>query len=188
MKINEKLDEKSMNILEGRIINLQPNMLRYVLNQANNGGYLYELLKLMKLEHILFDVNEKKTVNMNKVYILGATKLALNDMSNIFKSYNISNKRICYYDYVKVKNLDAQILKNSNTICAIIVGPVPHSTNNIDGSSSLLAYLKKHEVEDKQFPKVYQLIAKEELLINKTNLSACLKELINEGIIIPDLK
>ena len=84
---------------------------------------------------------------------------------NIARKYGIKENRIEFeLDYARLTNYNFSKLRNSMVYSDVLVGPMPHKVEGIEGFSSFLAMT---EANPEEFPKIIKLESSNELKITK---------------------
>ena len=97
--------------------------------------------------------------------MVGDSRVNKNDLIGIAKKYGIKESRLDFQlDYTRLHNYDFGKLRNSYTYSDVLVGPLPHKVEGIDGFSSFLAMV---EANPEEFPMVIRLETSNELKITK---------------------
>lgn len=112
-----------------------------------------------EIEYSYYDINN------SKILVVGDSRVNKNDLIGIAKSVGIRENRLEFeLDYTRLHNYDFGNLRNSMTYSDVLVGPLPHRVEGIDGYSSFLAMV---EASPEDFPKVIRLESANELKITK---------------------
>lgn len=148
----------------------------------NEAGTLPEFLRNIGYNSgKMFGQKDKKH---QKILIIGETEIKENVIIGIFKKTGISSKRIeLISDYAKVAKHDFSKYIYNEKYASIIIGPTPHSGVYKGKYSSIIVRLEKME----GFPPVVRLNANKRLKVTNSNLTLCLEELIERGIVLQDL-
>ncbi len=147
IKLSEKIYEKILHevaqaFAENKISEL---LIKYGLNE--------------EIEYAYYDINN------SKILVVGDSRVSKDDLIGIAKKYGISSNRFEFeLDYKRLHNYDFGKLRNSLTYSDVLVGPLPHKTEGIEGFSSFLAMIDNNPGE---FPKVTRLETSNELKITK---------------------
>lgn len=131
--------------------------------EANTENRINEVLikygLVDEIEYPCYDINN------GKILIVGDSRVNKNDLIGIAKKYGIKESRLEFQlDYTRLHNFDFGKLRNSYTYSDVLVGPLPHKVEGIDGFSSFLAMVESNPEE---FPIVIRLEASNELKITK---------------------
>ena len=131
--------------------------------EASQNNSINELLKKYgledEIEYSYYDLNN------SKILVVGDSRVSKDDLTAIAKKYGIRDNRLEFeIDYTRLHNYNFGNLKNSMTYSDVLVGPLPHKVEGIDGFSSFLAMV---ETCPEEFPKVIKLEASNELKITK---------------------
>lgn len=112
-----------------------------------------------EIEYSYYDINN------SKILVVGDSRVNKNDLIGIAKSIGIRENRLEFeLDYTRLHNYDFGNLRNSMTYSDVLVGPLPHRVEGIDGYSSFLAMV---EANPEDFPKIIRLESANELKITK---------------------
>lgn len=104
-------------------------------------------------------------ISNGKILVVGDSRVSKSDLIGIAKQYGIKESRIDFQlDYTRLHNYDFGNLRNSMTYSDVLVGPLPHKVEGIDGFSSFLAMVDSNPSE---FPMVTRLESSNELKITK---------------------
>lgn len=147
VKLSEKIYQKVLQEVtqasaENRIDEL---LIKYGLND--------------EIEYSYYDINN------SKILVVGDSRVSIDDLIGIAKKYGISSNKLEFeLDYTRLHNFDFGKLRNSLTYSDVLVGPLPHKVEGIDGFSSFLAMVDNNPSD---FPKVIRLEASNELKITK---------------------
>lgn len=131
--------------------------IAYSENKINEVLIKYGLID--EIEYPYYDINN------GKILVVGDSRVNKNDLIGIAKQYGLKESRIDFQlDYIKLHNFDFGNLRNSFTYSDVLVGPLPHKVEGIDGFSSFLAMV---EANPEEFPKITRLESSNELKITK---------------------
>lgn len=112
-----------------------------------------------EIEYSYYDINN------SKILVIGNSQVNKDDLIGIAKKYGIRENRLEFeLDYTRLHNFNYGNLRYSSVYSDVLVGPVPHKGEGIDGFSSFLAMVDNNPSE---FPKVTRLEASNELKITK---------------------
>ena len=90
-----------------------------------------------EIEYSYYDINN------SKILVVGDSRVNKNDLIGIAKSIGIRENRLEFeLDYTRLHNYDFGNLRNSMTYSDVLVGPLPHRVEGIDGYSSFLAMVE----------------------------------------------
>lgn len=148
------------------LIELSQKIYQKVLREvteANAENKLNEILVkyglVDEIEYPCYDINN------GKILVVGDSRVNKNDLIGIAKKYGIKESRLDFQlDYTRLHNYDFGKLRNSYTYSDVLVGPLPHKVEGIDGFSSFLAMV---EANPEEFPMVIRLETSNELKITK---------------------
>lgn len=147
LELSEKIYQK---ILKEISIAYSENKIDEVLNK-------YGLAN--EIEYPCYDINN------GKILVVGDSRVNKSDLIGIAKQYGIRESRIEFQlDYTRLHNFDFGNLRNSFVYSDILVGPLPHKVEGINGFSSFLAMV---EANPEEFPMVIRLESANELKITK---------------------
>lgn len=140
--------------------------------EASQTNSINELLKKYgledEIEYSYYDFNN------SKILIVGDSRVSKDDLIGIAKKYGIRENRLEFeLDYTRLHNYNFGNLRCSMTYSDVLVGPLPHKVEGIDGFSSFLAMV---EACPEEFPKVIRLEASNELKITKESFKTGLLE------------
>lgn len=140
--------------------------------EANQTNSINELLKKYglddEMEYSYYDINN------SKILVIGNSRVSKDDLTAIAKKYGIREDRLEFeLEYTRLHNYNFGNLKNSMAYSDVLVGPLPHKVEGIDGFSSFLAMVESCPEE---FPKVIKLEASNELKITKESFKNGLLE------------
>ena len=112
-----------------------------------------------EIEYPYYDINN------GKILVVGDSRVSKNDLIGIAKQYGIKESRIDFQlDYTRLHNYNFGNLRNSFTYSDVLVGPLPHKVEGIEGFSSFLAMVESNPEE---FPMITRLESSNELKITK---------------------
>ena len=143
--------------------------------------YLYN--RLEELEEYLISINMKGVLDEfkqffvmprknSRIVILGASEISSNQIYSILSEYGFTDDRVeLCTDDEKLKIYDIENLKYTDIYCAVLVGPLPHSTSGTSHYASMIARLEQEE----GFPKTIRLQAGQTLKITKGSLRNALE-------------
>lgn len=101
----------------------------------------------------------------SKILVVGDSAISKDMLINIARKYGIKENRIEFeLDYTKLTNYNFSKLRNSMVYSDVLVGPIPHKVEGIEGFSSFLAMT---EATPEEFPKIIKLESSNELKITK---------------------
>lgn len=131
--------------------------------EANQNNSIDKILKKYgledEIEYSYYDHNN------SKILVIGDSRVNKDDLIAIAKKYGIRENRLEFeLDYTRLHNYNFSKLQNSMTYSDVLVGPIPHKVEGIEGFSSFLAMV---EACPEEFPKVIKLEASNELKITK---------------------
>lgn len=131
--------------------------------EAYHANRINEILKKYGLdEEIQYSYYD---INRAKILVIGDSRVNKNDLYGIAKNLGIRRDVLEFeLDYTRIHNFDFNNLRNSMVYSDVLVGPIPHRTEGIDGCSSFLAMADSHPEE---FPKIIKLQSSNELKITK---------------------
>ena len=131
--------------------------------EAYHANQINEILKKYGLdEEIQYSYYD---INRAKILVIGNSRVNKNDLYGIAKSLGIRRDILEFeLDYIRIHNFDFNNLRNSMVYSDVLVGPMPHRAEGIDGYSSFLAMADSHPEE---FPKIIKLQSSNELKITK---------------------
>lgn len=140
--------------------------------EASQTNSINELLKKYgledEIEYSYYDLNN------SKILVVGDSRVSKDDLTAIAKKYGIRENRLEFeLDYTRLHNYNFGNLKNSMTYSDVLVGPLPHKVEGIEGFSSFLAMV---EACPEEFPKVIKLEASNELKITKESFKTGILE------------
>ena len=148
------------------LIELSEKIYQKVLREvteANSENKINEILIKYgledEIEYPYYDINN------GRILVVGDSRVSKNDLIGIAKQYGIKESRIDFQlDYTRLHNYDFGNLRNSFTYSDVLVGPLPHKVEGIDGFSSFLTMVESNPEE---FPMVTRLESSNELKITK---------------------
>ena len=154
---------------------LSEKIYQKVLKEVVEASQTNSINKLLKkygledeIEYSYYDLNN------SKILVVGDSRVSKDDLTAIAKKYGIRENRLEFeLDYTRLHNYNFGNLKNSMTYSDILVGPLPHKVEGIDGFSSFLAMV---DACPEEFPKVIRLEASNELKITKESFKNGLLE------------
>lgn len=119
------------------------------------------------------------TLPEGNIIMIGASSVKTNDIYGIFKTHGLSKDRVeLVLDYKEAEKYQYKKMQYNPNYRLVLFGPVPHSTKENSGSSSILAELENEE----GYPKVVRLTdSNNQLKITKTNLKNALQKEIKSG-------
>lgn len=130
------------------------------------------------------EYQKKIPLSSKKIAVIGKTSVRKEELILVGKKIGISKKRLLFftnYNDTKSRNLDSMLWNPAYG--AILFGPVPHSGHGKGDSSSIITMFENAN----GYPKVERLLSGFELKITKSNFRMKLQQLIDEGVIEPDL-
>ena len=145
--ISEKIYQKVLKEVTDAFYNDKINevLLKYGLND--------------EIEYPYYDINN------SKILVVGNSVVNKDILVSIAKKYGIRENRLEFeLDYTRLHNYDFGKLKNSMVYSDVLVGPLPHKVEGIDGFSSFLAMT---DANPSEFPKITRLESSNELKITK---------------------
>lgn len=133
------------------------------ITEASYENKINEVLKKYELqdeiEYPYYDIKN------SKILIIGDSLVNKNDLINIARKYGIKENRIEFeLDYNKLTNYNFGKLKNSINYSDVLVGPIPHKVEGIEGYSSFLAMT---DAMPEEYPKIIRLESSNELKITR---------------------
>ncbi len=188
--LSNKLSSEELLELEDKIVREIPGRITEILTRTNRSGELEELLRLLGLSSLLINESGYKPYTNGKIVVVGATKVKKTDLEGVGKQLGISKGRFEFYlDYDAAKKHNFRNMLFKPIFCAILLGPMPHSGHGKGDSGSVVAALESVvELENVEgFPRVERLEGGQGLKITKSNFREKLQQLIDEGVIEPDL-
>lgn len=138
-------------------------------SQTNNVSEVLKKYGLEdEIEYTFYDLNN------SKILVVGDSRVSKDDLIAIAKKYGINKNKLEFeLDYNKLTNYNFSNLRNSMNYSDVLVGPLPHKVEGIEGYSSFLAMVD-HCPEE--FPKVIRLENANELKITKESFKTGLLE------------
>ena len=116
-----------------------------------------------EIEYCYYDISN------SKILIVGNSMIDKDIMVAIAKRNGIKENRLEFrLDYDRLHNYDFGNLKDNMNYSDVLVGPLPHKVEGIDGYSSFLAMA---EAEPDRFPKITRLESANELKITKESFT-----------------
>lgn len=148
------------------LIELSEKIYQKVIKEVTEASYNNAIEEVLKkyglqdeIQYSYYDINN------SKILVVGDSRVNKNDLIGIAKKMGIRENRLEFeLDYTRLHNYDFGNLKNSMTYSDVLVGPIPHSVEGIDGFSSFLVMV---EAYPEDFPKIIRLEASNELKITK---------------------
>lgn len=133
------------------------------ITEASYENKIDEVLKKYELqdeiEYPYYDIKN------SKILIIGDSLVDKNDLINIARKYGIKENRIEFeLDYNKLTNYNFGKLRNSMNYSDVLVGPIPHKVEGIEGYSSFLAMT---DAMPEEYPKIIRLESSNELKITR---------------------
>lgn len=133
------------------------------ITEASYENKIDEVLKKYELqdeiEYPCYDIKN------SKILIIGDSLVDKNDLINIARKYGIKENRIEFeLDYNKLTNYNFGKLRNSMNYSDVLVGPIPHKVEGIEGYSSFLAMT---DAMPEEYPKIIRLESSNELKITR---------------------
>lgn len=133
------------------------------ITEASYENKIDEVLKKYELqdeiEYPYYDIKN------SKILIIGDSLVNKNDLINIARKYGIKENRIEFeLDYNKLTNYNFGKLRNSMNYSDVLVGPIPHKVEGIEGYSSFLAMT---DAMPEEYPKIIRLESSNELKITR---------------------
>ena len=133
------------------------------ITEASYENKIDEVLKKYELqdeiEYSYYDIKN------SKILIIGDSLVDKNDLINIARKYGIKENRIEFeLDYNKLTNYNFGKLRNSMNYSDVLVGPIPHKVEGIEGYSSFLAMT---DAMPEEYPKIIRLESSNELKITR---------------------
>lgn len=147
-----------------------------IISILNRTGQLDSLLNMLGI------VNNDSTSLLNrrgKIVIVGDSEVSKQQLEGIAKECGIEKSRLEFcLDYFEAKRFNFRKLQYNENYCAVLAGPMPHSTWGKDEFSSSLVALEKLE----GYPPVARL-GSNCLKITKSNFKSILLDLLSKGVI-----
>ena len=173
------LEYEELTELSNKILDFVSKQILKMNQQNELDEYLIKIgFKEIKEDNLL--INKEKS----KILIIGESSIKEKDIVGIFKEYGISKTRIeAVLDYEHAKKYNYSNLQWNYNYGVILLGPIPHSTDGKNSSSSIITEIEN----DNGYPKSVRLTANSKLKITKHNLKEVLEELIADGIIYQNL-
>lgn len=104
-------------------------------------------------------------IKNSKILVVGNSSVGKDVLIGLARKYGIKENRIEFeLDYNKLTNYNFGDLRNTMQYSDVLVGPIPHKVEGIDGFSSFLAMT---DANPEEFPKVIRLQSSNELKITK---------------------
>ena len=133
------------------------------ITEASYENKIEEILKKYglqdEIEYPYYDIKN------SKILIIGDSLVDKNDLINIARKYGIKENRIEFeLDYNKLTNYNFGKLRNSMNYSDVLVGPIPHKVEGIEGYSSFLAMT---DAMPEEYPKIIRLESSNELKITR---------------------
>lgn len=130
------------------------------------------------MEKYAVSFSEENTVivsrNKSRVLVIGALAGNKSDYQLAAKKLGISERNIEFVDdYKKMHNFNTARLQYNEIYSDIIVGPVPHSMENLSGESSLVAAIQNHP---EMYPKLGLASSNNSLKLTMSNFKNLLTE------------
>ena len=151
---------------------------------ANQDGSLETLLKHMGLGHILNgdDVYRTDETRRGDIIVLGDSRVEERHLQGVANDIGITKGRIHFLDFDKAQKYDISLWQYSQTIAAILCGPLPHKGTGMGDVSSMVVALEQGE----GYPPVKRAQSSSGLKLTKSSFRIALCELLADGIILPD--
>lgn len=148
------------------LIELSEKIYQKVIKEVTEASYNNNIEEILKkyglqdeIQYSYYDINN------SKILVVGDSRVNKNDLIGIAKKMGIRENRLEFeLDYNRLHNYDFSNLKNSMTYSDVLVGPLPHKVEGIEGFSSFLSMV---DDSPEDFPKVIRLEASNELKITK---------------------
>lgn len=148
------------------LIELSEKIYQKVIKEVTEASYNNRIEEVLKkyglqdeIQYSYYDINN------SKILVVGDSRVNKNDLIGIAKKIGIRENRLEFeLDYNRLHNYDFSNLKNSMTYSDVLVGPLPHKVEGIEGFSSFLSMV---DDSPEDFPKVIKLEASNELKITK---------------------
>lgn len=121
-----------------------------------------------KVEYSYYDMNSAK------ILIVGDSAISKDLMITLARKCGIRENKLEFeLDYTRLHNYNFGNLRNSLTYSDVLVGPLPHKVEGIEGFSSFLAMA---DANPKDFPKITRLESSNGLKITKESFKKALLE------------
>lgn len=166
---------------------LEFNNQKFKINgKGNSPREIFKIIKWLKyISNSNFNYNDEKQdakdnthysfVNMEnaKILVIGDSAIRSDVLKAIAKEYGIANDKIDFeLDYLRLKKYNFGKLKHSLIYSDIMVGPMPHKVNGLEGCRSFIGKVKNMPSE---FPKLTVLDSNSGLKITKESFKNGLK-------------
>ena len=104
--------------------------------RANRTDELNDLLELLGMSDLI--VNDERRIR-GKIVVLGKSEVKEGKLRSIARAHGFDGDRIEFFlEYERLKHYRFDRLRNNSAICAVLVGPMPHSTpGKLDASSAI---------------------------------------------------
>ena len=150
-----------------------------ILTKLNREGTLDTVVSLMGIEAEIYPEQIYSVPKAGKILVIGQSEVQTKVLVAIAEGFGISRDRLEFCtDYQESKRYNFSKLKYSTDYSAVMVGPIPHSTNGKGDYSSIIAAMEKEE----GYPPVIRL-GNNSLKISKSDFKAKLKSMIDQNII-----
>lgn len=151
---------------------------------ANQDGTLGMLLKHMGLEHVLNgdDIYRTDEARRGDIIVLGDPRVEVRHLQGVAKDIGIAKERIRFLDFDEAQKYDISLWQYSQTIAAILCGPLPHKGTGMGDATSMVVALETGE----GYPPVKRMQSSTGLKLTKSSFRTALCELVVEGIVSPD--
>ena len=155
-----------------------------IISGTNGAEDQKKILRVLSGSDLLETENKIIPLSSKKVAVIGKTSVKKEELISVGKKKGISRKRLIFFtNYNDIKSRNFESMRWNQTYGAILFGPVPHSGHGKGDSSSLITMFEKAN----GYPRVERLLSGFELKITKSNFRMKLQQLIDEGVIEPDL-
>lgn len=118
------------------------------------------------------------SLSHGKIIVFGESATKENDIVKSIVSQGISKERVeLHIGYDELKRYKFNDLQYNSAYRLILVGPLPHSTNDKGKYSSIISRME----QDAGFTKLVRLISNDQLKITKTNVKEAVRREIESG-------
>lgn len=168
------LEEGELRELYAEVMRLMDGNLYGALSAANRTGQLETLLSLLQMSDLLGE-DELPGVDPERILVLGESMASMEKLQKVARTNNFDAKLFDFVlEYDRATHYDIRKLRHSTKYKAVMVGPMGHSGEGGNGSSSTIAEMENNP---DVYPRVVRLTKNGKLSITTNSFRRGLEEL-----------
>ena len=163
--------------LEQVILERIESQLLPALTTANRVGELNELLRLLQMGDLLDE--DEFAIKPKRIVVLGSSMVKEEKLRSIARRKGFDANQFEFaLEYHELAHYKFEKFRNSLSYQAVLVGPMPHSTNSKRNSASMISEMENHP---DIYPPVIRLCDSTGLKITNNSFAEALEILKNDS-------